>query len=52
MGDLSAAEVSKADWLEYQAKQTLVLSDKELEGVAGGTISTNVRACCHIKSRP
>ena len=28
--------VSKADWLKYQAKQTLELSDKELEGVAGG----------------
>ena len=32
--------VSKADWLEYQAKQTVELSDElsdlELEGVAGG----------------
>ena len=43
--DLDAAEalardagfdVSKADWLQYQAKQTLQLSDEELEGVAGG----------------
>ena len=29
-------DVSKADWLRYQAKQTLELSDWELEGVAGG----------------
>lgn len=29
-------DVSKADWLNYQAKQTLELSDDELEGVAGG----------------
>jgi len=28
--------VGKADWLKYQAKQTLELSDEELEGVAGG----------------
>ena len=31
-------DVSKADWLKYQAKQTIELSDEELEGVAGGTI--------------
>ena len=30
-------DVSKADWLKYQAKQTLELSDEELEGVAGGS---------------
>ena len=30
-------DVSKADWLRYQAKQTLELSDEELERVAGGT---------------
>ena len=29
-------DVSKADWLKYQAKQTLELSDEELEGVVGG----------------
>ena len=28
--------VSKADWLKYQAKQTIELSDEELEGVTGG----------------
>jgi predicted ribosomally synthesized peptide with nif11-like leader len=33
-------DVSKADWLNYQAKQTLELSDVELEGVAGGGHST------------
>jgi predicted ribosomally synthesized peptide with nif11-like leader len=29
-------DVSKADWLRYQAKQTLDLSDEELEGISGG----------------
>jgi predicted ribosomally synthesized peptide with nif11-like leader len=29
-------DVSKADWLGHQAKQTLELSDDELEVVAGG----------------
>jgi predicted ribosomally synthesized peptide with nif11-like leader len=29
-------DVSKADWLKYQAKQTHELSDEELEGMAGG----------------
>ena len=31
-------DVSNADWLKYQAKQTLELSDEELEEVAGGMI--------------
>ena len=31
-------DVSKADWLKYQAKQTIELSDEELEGVAGGGV--------------
>ena len=30
-------DVSKTDWLRYQAKQTLGLSNEELEGVSGGT---------------
>jgi predicted ribosomally synthesized peptide with nif11-like leader len=34
-------DVSKADWLRYQANQTLELSDEELEGVAGGAPSIN-----------
>ena len=29
-------DVSKADWLKHQARQTLELSDKELNEVAGG----------------
>ena len=29
-------DVSKEDWLSYQAKQMLELSDRELEVVAGG----------------
>jgi predicted ribosomally synthesized peptide with nif11-like leader len=32
-------DVSKADWLKHQAKQTLELSDEELEGVTGGGFS-------------
>ena len=31
-------DISKADWLRYQAQQTIELSDEELEGVAGGNI--------------
>lgn len=30
-------DVSKADWLRYQAQQVLELSDEELEDAAGGT---------------
>ena len=29
-------DISKAAWLRYQAKQTIELSDEELEEVAGG----------------
>jgi len=32
-------DISKADWLRYQANQTLELSDEELEGVAGGRLT-------------
>ena len=44
-GDLDAAaalakeagfDVSKADWLKYQAKHILELSDEEIEKVSGG----------------
>jgi len=39
-------DVSKADWLKYQAKQTLDLSNEELERVAGGKDSRpSVDAC-------
>ena len=34
-------DVSKADLLEYQAQQTLELSDEDLEKVAGGTTTYN-----------
>jgi predicted ribosomally synthesized peptide with nif11-like leader len=29
-------DVCQADWIKYQAKQSVELSDEELEGVAGG----------------
>ena len=39
-------DVRKADWLRYQASQTLELSDDELEGVAGGAaLRCGVGAC-------
>ena len=31
-------DISEADWLRYQANQTLELSDEELEGIAGGAV--------------
>ena len=33
-------DINKAAWLRYQAKQTIELSDDELEGVAGGNLYT------------
>lgn len=36
MAQEAGFDVSKADWLKHQAKQTLELSDEELEGAAGG----------------
>jgi predicted ribosomally synthesized peptide with nif11-like leader len=53
-GDLDAAlamakedgfDMSKADWLKYQAKETFELSDEELEGVAGGVTQTYDYTC-------
>jgi predicted ribosomally synthesized peptide with nif11-like leader len=38
-------DVSKADWLRYQAKQTLELNDEELEGVAGGYTVAGLDEC-------
>jgi predicted ribosomally synthesized peptide with nif11-like leader len=38
-------DVSKADWLKYQAKQTIELSDEELEGVAGGFLTPRRIVC-------
>ena len=34
-------DVSKADWLRYQANQTIELSDEELEGVAGAAVGSH-----------
>lgn len=39
-------DVSKADWLKYQAKQTLALSDEELEAIAGGDDTTPTLCYC------
>ena len=39
-------DVSKADWLKYQAKETIELSDEELEGVAGGTAQYPASCIC------
>jgi predicted ribosomally synthesized peptide with nif11-like leader len=44
-------DVSKEDWLRYQAKQTLGLSDEELEGVAGGTYTVDPCASCAAKGQ-
>lgn len=41
-------DVSKADWLRYQAKQTLKLSDEELEGMAGGAGTTGKNEYCGV----
>ncbi|MCP9814998.1 Nif11-like leader peptide family natural product precursor [Synechococcus lacustris L1E-Slac] len=38
-------DISKADWLRYQAYQMLELSDKELEGVAGGQYQATLHKC-------
>jgi len=41
--------VSKADWLKYQSKQFLELSDEELEEVSGGKV-TECLYCCGYPS--
>ena len=38
-------DVSKEDWLKHTAKQTLELSDEELEGVAGGRDTKGSGGC-------
>jgi len=50
MAQEAGFDVSKADWLKHQAKQTLELSDEELEGVAGGKHETGVKTCAIYKS--
>jgi predicted ribosomally synthesized peptide with nif11-like leader len=37
--------VCKEDWVKYQAQADLELSDKELEGVAGGVLNTLGQIC-------
>ena len=46
LGKEAGFDVSKADWLKFQAKQTLNLSDDELEGVAGGKGGTVAAVGC------
>ena len=41
-------DVSRADWLQYQSKQTPELSDEELEGLAGGTSASLFIVDCVI----
>jgi predicted ribosomally synthesized peptide with nif11-like leader len=41
-------DVSKADWLKYQAHQTLGLSNAELESVTGGTIIPTIPPICTL----
>ena len=57
-GDLDAAvamakeagfDLTKADWLKYQAKQTLELSDEELEKASGG-VGTILSLCNGCKA--
>ncbi len=38
-------DVSKADWLRYQAQQALEMSDEELEGVSGGNLYSVYHRC-------
>jgi len=38
MAKKAGFDVSKADWLSYQTKHALELSDEELEGIAGGGV--------------
>ena len=47
MANAAGFNVRKADWLRYQAKQILALSDAELESIAG---SRNVTAGIHCDS--
>ena len=41
MAQEAGFDAIKADWLRYQAKQTLELSDEAQEGVAGGAARRN-----------
>ena len=41
-------DINKAAWLRYQAKQTIELSDEELERVAGGFGTDGTSKCCDV----
>ena len=41
-------DFSKADWLKYQVRQTLELSDDELENMAGGIGLPVSNYCSHL----
>ena len=45
MAQEAGFDVSKADWLKHQVKETLELTDEELEGGAGGTASYENTNC-------
>jgi predicted ribosomally synthesized peptide with nif11-like leader len=49
MAQEAGFDVSKADWLRHQAKQTLELSDSELESVAGGGFQIRSSICFPVK---
>ncbi len=44
-------DVRKADWIKYQAKQTLELSDEELEVVSGGA-QKSAETCAACPTMP
>jgi predicted ribosomally synthesized peptide with nif11-like leader len=46
MAQEAGFDVSKADWLKYQASKTLEVSDEELEGVAGGKGECQMYSLC------
>jgi predicted ribosomally synthesized peptide with nif11-like leader len=45
MAQKAGFDVRKADWNKYQAKQTLELSDEDLEEVAGGANKRKTENC-------
>ena len=45
-------DVEEADWLKYQAKQTLELSDEELESAAGGKQTNPSCNCTDVRTSP
>jgi hypothetical protein len=51
MAKQAGFDISKADWLRFQARDTLELNDEGLEAVAGGKMSDSpqkkTHICCH-----